>query len=97
MAQQTIRQASWANDSGYVDIAYEDTTNDVVSIIYANGDTRPQIVEVFRMPQNNLAQTFTIASGTPETTTPAPNNLKLASDAEGSLFLDRWRLQTRRG
>lgn len=93
MAIQRLRNASWATGQGYIDITYDDATLDVTQIIYANGDTRPRLVEVYRMPQDTVVLTQTLAPGTPETIVPAPNNLTLVADAEGSLSLDRWRVQ----
>lgn len=97
MALIREENTSWGrNRAGYVDYVYDDATLDVTQIIYANGDTRARVVEVYRMPQNTLAiPPRTLAPGTPETTVAAPNNVRMVADAEGSLSLDQWRVQTR--
>lgn len=95
MAEQRLRNSGWENEQGYVDLVYDDVTLDITQIIYANPGPRARIIDVYRMPQDSRIFTRTIPAGTQETAMDATSlRVSFVADAEGSLSLDRWRVQT---
>lgn len=95
MATQIMGQAAWDNQAGYIRLVWDDVTLDITGIVFANGSTRPRRVQVWDFQRNRYAVDEVLAPGTPETTIPAPAQLRFVQDTDGSLSIDpRWSLRT---